>query len=207
MKDSAPINKTVGLLLAAGQGSRFGGDKLRYPLENEIPMGVQSALNLKQAVDEVICIVRPHDNVLIQLFSEQGYTIVENPEHQTGLSSSIRAGVKARPDAVYWVIALGDMPYIKAETYQSISQAIDREINQFKSKQKIIRPYLAHADKSEKKQAGHPVAFPNHFKDELTNLSGDKGAAPVIKKANEKIHWLLVEDQGVCFDIDTKNRG
>lgn len=98
--------KVTGLLMAAGMGSRFGGHKLRHPLSNGLPMGVQSALNLKQIVDEVICVVRPDDHVLIGLFEERGFTIVKNPEHNTGLSSSIKAGVKAASDSDYWIVAL-----------------------------------------------------------------------------------------------------
>ncbi|MEK7877302.1 MAG: NTP transferase domain-containing protein, partial [Pseudomonadota bacterium] len=41
------------ILLAAGSGSRFGGDKLLHPLADGTPMGVQGARNLLAAVPDV----------------------------------------------------------------------------------------------------------------------------------------------------------
>lgn len=203
--------KITGLLMAAGMGSRFGGHKLRHPLTNGLSMGVQSALNLKQIVDEVICVVRPDDQVLIGLFEERGFTIVKNPEHNTGLSSSIKAGVKAAPDSDYWVIALGDMPSVKTETYKRIYDTIEDNMNDEPSLNKIIRPYLESSAANNKIRLGHPVSFPKRFKDQLIDLEGDKGAAPIFKgadvsQANEQIHWLPVQDPGVILDIDLQSQ-
>lgn len=184
--------------MAAGMGKRFGGHKLRHPLQDGTPIGVQSALNLKQAVDEVVCVVRPDDDALIKLYSELGFTVVQNTEHLNGLSTSIRTGINARPDSDYWVIVLGDMPYIQSDTYQGLSSEIQHQLQIKPEFQKIIRPQF-------KGTAGHPVAFPNRFKSNLLCLEGDMGAAPLIKKTKDEIYWLLVEDKGVVLDIDTKD--
>ena len=194
----------IGLLLAAGQGSRFGGHKLRHVLENGIAMGLQSALNLKQIVDEVVCIVRPDDDVLINMFKEHGMSVIENPDHLTGLSSSIRMGIQSRSDADYWLIALGDMPYIKPDTYKSLASKIKNESTKESHHRQIIRPFLKGTQVP--KKAGHPVAFPNRYKKQLLALTGDKGAGPLFKKEsiNNDIHWLPVEDEGIRFDIDTR---
>ncbi|MHB1290933.1 MAG: NTP transferase domain-containing protein, partial [Sulfuricella sp.] len=36
----------TGILLAAGAGTRFGGDKLQFPLPDGTPIGVKAARNL-----------------------------------------------------------------------------------------------------------------------------------------------------------------
>lgn len=200
----SPQTNTIGLLLAAGQGSRFGGDKLRHRLENGTPMGLQAALNLKQAVDEVICLVRPEDKTLIKIFSEQGFTVVKNSEHRSGLSSSIRTGIKARPDADYWLIALGDMPYIQSRTYQALSHNIDKALRQNKHQHNIIRPVFSHSNNQNEKQPGHPVAFPNRFKDKLLALSGDIGAASIVNKASHETRLISVNDAGILKDVDER---
>ena len=208
-KNSAPKNYVVGLVLAAGQGTRFGGHKLRHLINGDTPMGVQCALNLKPHVDEVVCVVRPDDQELKILFAAQGFTLVDNPDFELGLSSSIRAGVAAHPNADYWLIALGDMPFIQTTTYDMVSNAIKNECKTCPSQHRIIRPCIV-SKSANTRHAGHPVAFPNRLKSELLALTGDKGAAPIFKqqaktkqkKANETIHWLLVNDDGIRLDID-----
>jgi len=189
----------IGILLAAGQGSRFGGHKLRYVLDNGIAMGLQSALNLKQVVDEVICIVRPDDKVLISEFEKNGLTVVENPNHNHGLSSSIYSGIQARPDADYWIIGLGDMPFIKASTYSSMQSKIANEGDKDKSAKQIIRPAMLQGLKL---KSGHPVAFPNRYREALLTLTGDTGAASILKTEKKHVQSLMVEDSGIFLDID-----
>lgn len=229
-RSSTSHSSVVGVLLAAGQGSRFGGDKLLHPLKNNIPMGLQSAQYLQQAVDEVICVVRPSDHALIQHFQDAGFKTIVNENHETGLSSSIVAGVTARPHAQYWVIALGDMPYIQTESYQQLSQAIsdelrlsgsqsieeEKEKNEIQIEKQINKPNqyqppilrLRTALDSETKsyKAGHPVAFPQRLHKELLSLEGDKGGAALLKKASHKVHWIDVNDAGIHWDIDTPDK-
>ena len=57
----API---VGILLAAGSASRFGGGKLLATLPDGTAVGVAALRNLLAAVDAVIAVVRPGDDVL-----------------------------------------------------------------------------------------------------------------------------------------------
>lgn len=49
----------VGILLAAGRGSRFGSDKLLHPLADGTPMAVAAAASLLQACGRVIAVLRP----------------------------------------------------------------------------------------------------------------------------------------------------
>ena len=47
----------VGLLLAAGQGRRFGGNKLLYPLDDGTPMVLASARPLRAVLSETVAVV------------------------------------------------------------------------------------------------------------------------------------------------------
>src|SRR5690606_5479441 len=73
----APIGRIctmriVGILLAAGHGSRIGGDQLLAPLDDGTPVGVQAARNLIAALEESVAVVRPEDVRLAQLLSAAG---------------------------------------------------------------------------------------------------------------------------------------
>ena len=65
--------RTVGILLAAGSGSRFGGDKLLAALPDGVAVGLQSLRNLRAAIADVIVVTRPEDAAAA---SESGATFI-----------------------------------------------------------------------------------------------------------------------------------
>ena len=65
----API---VGVLLAAGSATRFGGDKLLRPLPDGTPIGVAALKNLAAAVDTVVAVVRIGDEALATALAAHG---------------------------------------------------------------------------------------------------------------------------------------
>ncbi|SEL42454.1 molybdenum cofactor cytidylyltransferase [Atopomonas hussainii] len=192
-----PDNPVIGLLLAAGQGSRFGGDKLLQPLADGTPIGLQAARQLAAQVDELLCVVRPNDHALQALLSAEGFTVLPNPEHLTGLSSSLKAGVAARPNAAYWLVGLGDMPFIQPATYSSIRAALNQQLKQPTHTQRLLRTRL------NQHTHGHPCALPQRYRAELMALSGDSGAAKLFKQAKScDVQLLDTDDSGVLRDID-----
>ena len=67
-----PQRPVVGVLLAAGTGSRFGGDKLLAKLDDGRPLATAALDGLSAGVDEVIAVVRPGDAALHSLFDRSG---------------------------------------------------------------------------------------------------------------------------------------
>lgn len=180
-------------------GSRFGGDKLLHTLEGDIEIGLRSALNLKTHVEHVICVVRPNDHGLKNLYEKNGFDVIENPQHLQGLSSSIIAGIQASADSDYWMLTLADMPFIQHRTYEQLIQHVAKQPH---GSTPIIRPRLKQQGGSP--QAGHPVLFPQSFKTELLTLKGDNGAKALFKTHPEQIRWIDTADNGIIKDIDTR---
>ncbi len=200
----------VGVLLAAGLGSRFGGDKLLHLLPNqkrttqantdsELAMGLQSALNLAPYVDEVVCVVRPEDKTLASLFTQHGFKVCISVDYQKGLSASFMAGVQASEQASMWWIALGDMPFIKEASYRSIQKQVLLQADMPENEQKIIRPFSTTGTSL---KPGHPVIFPKRLKKQLLNLTGDEGAKAILKQEREDVLQVLLEDNGIHLDVD-----
>jgi len=200
----------VGIVLAAGLGSRFGGNKLLHLIPNqkrtaqantdsEIAMGLQSALNLAPFVDEVVCVVRPEDKALANLFTQHGFKVCISVDYQKGLSASFMAGVQGSLEANMWWIALGDMPFIKDSSYQSIYQQVLLQSDKPESEQKIIRPF---STKETSLKPGHPVVFPKRLKSQLLNLTGDEGAKAILKRERNDVLQVLLEDKGIHLDVD-----
>jgi len=186
----------VGIVLAAGKGTRFGGDKMLHPVRSQsgemLPMGLLSALNLKPWVDQVICVVRAQDIKLIALYEQHGFKTHISEYYELGLSASLVAGIQASAEASMYVIALGDMPFINVKTYESIRSAIDKN-----NKDKIIQPKFNN-------KPGHPMVFPKRLKRELLSLQGDVGARSIVKKEVGSLISVEVNDQGIHWDLDTQ---
>ena len=186
----------AGIVLAAGKGTRFGGDKMLHPVQSHngdmLPMGLLSALNLKPWVDQVICVVRAQDTALITLYEQHGFKTHISENFELGISASLVAGIKASAEASMYVLALGDMPFINVKTYESIRGAIDKS-----NKDKIIQPKFDN-------KPGHPMVFPKRLKPELLSLQGDVGARSLVNKESENLITVDVEDAGIHWDLDTQ---
>ena len=125
--------RVVGILLAAGRGSRFGGDKLIAPLSSSAPgapagtpLGVAAARNLVAALPDSIAVVRPGDVGLSRLLGATGIRVVECPDADAGMGASLACGACAAADADGWVVALADMPWIEANTLRGLLERLAR---------------------------------------------------------------------------------
>ena len=181
--------KIVGILLAAGSGSRFGGGKLVHPLPDGTPIGVASLRNLRQALGQTLAVLRNGDDALRQLLETEGTAVRICPDAHLGMARSLVCGIDASRDADGWVIALGDMPFVLPQTINAIVERI------VQSGRIAIPAYRG--------QRGHPVAFGRRYLDELLNLHGDEGARSVIGRHSRDLDIIDCDDRGILRDIDT----
>ena len=190
--------RIVGVLLAAGQGARFGGDKLLATIAVPsaggaagVPIGVAAARNLVDAIPESIAVVRPRDAVLAAHFTAAGLRVVPCANAGDGMSATLACGVAATADADGWIIALGDMPWIAPATIRAIADAVATGAD-------IAAP-------SYRGQRGHPIGFSRRHFDALLSLTGDAGARSVIARNIDRMTWVDVDDAGVVRDVDTRS--
>jgi molybdenum cofactor cytidylyltransferase len=179
----------VGLLLAAGYGRRFGGDKLSARLADGRPVAVAALAALLEVLPQVIAVVRPDTPELARMLAAAGARVVECPDAARGMGASLGCGVRASAgDTPGWIVALGDMPYIEPLTIRSIAGAIAGGAL-------IAAPAW-------QGQRGHPVGFAGALRAELEALDGDTGARPVIDRHRPALRMIECADPGVVRDID-----
>ncbi len=114
---------------------------------------------------------------------------VEDAGHP-GMGDSIAAAVSKTPNANGWLILPADLPLIQPTTLLQVTQALQTN--------EVVQPCLV---KDGTEQCGHPVGFAAVCKQDLLNLSGNKGAASVII-AYFAIK-LILNDVGIVTDVDT----
>ncbi len=114
------MTRVAGLVLAAGEGSRFGRPKALVELDGERLVD-RAVRVLREAGCEPVYVVAGAVTVEVP-----GATTVVNEEWATGMASSLRAGLAALPgsaDAV--VISLVDQPGIGADVVTRLCRRLD----------------------------------------------------------------------------------
>lgn len=180
----------VGVLLAAGIGQRFGGDKLMHRLPDGTPMAVAAAANLRPACDHVVAVLRPDHDQLASSLAAVGCEIILCFEADRGMGHSLAAGVRAAADAAGWIVVLGDMPFIATSSYRAVATCLQAGASL------VATQYRG--------QRGHPVGFARVWLPELSAMTGDKGGRMILEKHRQHMILCPVEDPGVILDIDCR---
>jgi molybdenum cofactor cytidylyltransferase len=176
----------VGLLLAAGSAKRFGSDKLQHKLPHGVSIAVQSLKHLRSELDRVVVVVRRGAE---KLFESQDCEVVVCDNADEGMGASLACAVRAAGKADGYLVALADMPFIRASSIAAVRDALAAGAP-------LAAPYF-HA------RRGHPVGISLQFHDRLIALSGDEGAKALLGENVQSIVKIPVGDPGVIRDIDT----
>lgn len=179
----------VGVLLAAGAGTRFGGDKLLAEIAAGQSVAEAACASLRPAVDRLIAVVRPEATALAARLAAAGAEVCVFSGAEAGMGASLAHGVALMPQAEGWLIALADMPLVAGEDAMRVAAA--------------LRAGAAIAVPVAFGQRGHPVGFARRFAGELMALSGDTGARAILARHARDIVEIPVSDPRTWQDIDT----
>jgi CTP:molybdopterin cytidylyltransferase MocA len=181
----------AGLVLAAGAGRRYGGPKALVRQDGRLL--VERAVDVLRAAGcapIVVVLGAAADRVRAEA-ALGGATLVENPEWDTGMGSSLRAGLAALAgtDAPAAVVQLVDTPGITAEAVRRFVAIADPDV-------------LAMAGYGERR--GHPVLLGRDHWSGIAELAeGDVGARPYLARHAESVHIVPCGDVADDTDMDT----
>mgnify|MGYP001823826585 FL=1 len=179
----------TGILLAAGQSTRFGSNKLLAPLSDGTPMVIACACTLHAVLERCIAVVDDRQSAVARLLAEAGLQVIANPRALEGMGTSIACGVAASPGTGGWLIALADMPGIPARVIQQVAGGLARGAD-------IVAPVC-------RGQRGHPVGFAARHAPALLALNADSGARDIITAHRDTLELIETPHSGVIVDIDT----
>lgn len=112
------MSGVCGILLAAGGGRRMGQPKATLELGGQSLLARGAAMLCAAGCDPVIAVV----GSAIPAGDHPGIQFVANPDWETGMASSLKAGLAAAMGSAA-VIALVDQPGITAEAVTRLGQA------------------------------------------------------------------------------------
>lgn len=190
MGERSPLFRCAAIVLAAGQSQRMGQDKLAAPIGGKAMVLHAVDAALAAAVSPVILVCGPDRDRFTTLLDGRAVFLVPNPDHRSGMASSLSRGVAALPgEAEGVVVLLGDMPMVTAE---------------------VINALIAHAAQVPDAMAvvpvhggmrGNPVLLKRGLFSQMAGLRGDVGARQVLRSA--RVAELPVDDPAILLDIDT----
>jgi molybdenum cofactor cytidylyltransferase len=176
----------AGILLAAGQSTRFGRPKLLEVWRGEPLVHKTARCFLEGGLRPLIAVVSA-DPRLVDALAGLSLTTVENAHPEQGISSSIAVGVRALPEtADAALIGVADQPYLSAD-------AIAELVNAFSPGRIVVPRWGDHR--------GNPPVFDRRFFPELLNLSGDHGGQLVIAAHADAVIEVALP-AGLGDDVD-----
>jgi len=179
------------LVLAAGEGKRFGGTK-----QLEIVRGkplIQHAVDAASGagVGEIV-VVLGHDalGVLDALNLPEGARFIVNKRYAQGQSTSLAAGLRALdPSSEAAVVLLADQPGIGSRHVASLVTVLRNESPE------IVRIRF--------RDGPGPAILARSVWDEAIALTGDTGARALFEARPDRVRWVVV-DEDTPVDVDRR---
>lgn len=182
------------VLLAAGRGTRFGASPKLLSLLDGKPLVRHAAEAAVQAGLGPVVAVLGHAGAQVrEALAGLPLTVVENPDYAAGLSTSLRAGLGALPEAITGaIVLLGDMPRVGSGLPVRLAEAF---------RAAPVAPAAVVPVKDGRR--GNPVLLNRRLLSAgIAGLTGDRGAGPLLARRDDVLE-LAVDEAGVLIDVDT----
>jgi molybdenum cofactor cytidylyltransferase len=174
--------RSAGLILAAGEGRRFGGPKQLAELDGR-PL-IEHALAALAGLDRVVVVLGAHADEIRARAELGAAEPVLCPDWADGMSASLRRGLDALAGADEVVIVLADQPFITAAVVAR------------------VRSVPGPAARAVYRGApGHPVAIRRPLLERAGELRGDAGFRDLLDGCAE----VECSDLADPRDIDTRD--
>ncbi len=189
---AAHAPRIAAIVLAAGLSSRMGANKLLEDVGTRPMIRHTVEAALASQADPVLVVTGHAAPELQSALAGLPIEFANNPDFRMGLSTSLKAGLRALPDDIDGAfVLLGDMPGVDAKL-------IDRMIASFDpSEERAICLATRHG------RRGNPVLWARRFFPEILALEGDVGARNLIGTYGELVCEIEADDDAPLTDIDT----
>lgn len=175
------------IVLAAGTSTRFGRDKRHVKnAAGETLLGL-TLNSIPPIFQQRILVLHDGDEALGAIHAES-WQVIYAALAAGGMGHSIAAAIGLVSDCTGCLIALGDMPLVRPETYSMLQEAAKPD--------RIVVPFFEH-------KRGNPVMIGRDFFLQLAELKGDSGARQLMQRHPQCIERLDVQDEGILRDMDT----
>lgn len=186
----AAHESVAGIVLAAGESSRYGAPKQLLDWKGEPFVRVSAKRALEAGLSPVIVVTGAYAEQVESAVNDLGVKTVRNNKWKDGQSASVKAGISSiqADQAGAAIFLLADQPQITASVLQAL---IEKHAEGLAS---IIAPMVMD-------RRANPVLFDRRTFPDLLTLEGDAGGRAVFHK--HRVEYLPWHDDRLLFDVDT----
>lgn len=181
------------VILAAGDSSRFGQNKLLYRIDNR-PMYEHTVALIQKLQPDFTILVTKYLQIIQKI--DRNILVVKNNETHLGQSHSMQLAIRAALNQNIhfngYLFTVCDQPYLSIDSLQKL--------------------YTVWQDKggicalSYRQKRGNPVIFAEKYLPELLHISGDTGGRAIIQSHLNDLTLVEVAHYSELTDIDTLDR-
>jgi molybdenum cofactor cytidylyltransferase len=191
--DLLPLTMVSAVVLAAGMSTRMGRNKLLLDFEGKPVIVCAVDTLLKSDVAEVIVVLGHEADLVAERLAGKPVKLVQNPDYQTGQSSSLRAGVNGiSSQSTAILIYLADQPLLEPSDINRLIRGFNEAKQVNKS---IVVPFYAG-------HRGNPVILDASYRKAILEVVGDIGFKQVIKRNPDEIFSIEMDNDHVVRDVD-----
>jgi molybdenum cofactor cytidylyltransferase len=178
------------VILAAGRSTRMGPrNKLLADVRGRPLLWHVAQAALKSRARPTLVVVGHQAEAVRSALAGMPLAVIDNPDYGAGLSSSLKAGVAALPNACEgMLVLLADMPAITAAH-------IDRLLAAFVPGAIIVPTHEG--------RRGNPVLWPAARVPDILRLEGDAGAKRLLAIHAADVREVAIGSDAIFTDIDT----
>jgi molybdenum cofactor cytidylyltransferase len=180
-----------GILLAAGGSTRYGSPKQLAQYKGKTLIRISAEAIADCGCSPAVVVLGSHANESLAEINGLNIRSVINSDWQTGMSSSIRAGLsellKIDPEIDAVLITLMDQPLVTSKHLAKFVERFDD-----------THPPVIAAKYQD--VTGVPALFSRDLFDELFKLGGDRGARAVIRNQDD---LMTIDVEEAAVDVDS----
>ncbi len=182
--------QVAAIILSAGTSARMGAFKPLLQLKNRTIL--EHVLETVQAagVEEIRVVVGHRAEDLVPAVEAAGAAAVYNPHYETGMFSSVCAGVSRLDAAVdaFFLLPV-DIPLVRPATFRRLAAAWTKHPGH------VFYPVFAG-------KRGHPPLVPTALIPAILKSPGDGGLRKVLEGYEDLALEVAVADENILFDLD-----
>ncbi len=191
---SGPSRKVSAIVLAAGTSIRMGQPKPLLSINDRPLLDPVLDTVRRSRVDEIVVVLGHAADRVRKAVPLHGTVVVENPDYERGMSTSLQAGIRSADSAAEaFLVVLGDQPFVSSETIDALVGSWKRGGARI-----LIPTFLG--------KRGNPVLVDRSLAGEVDTIRGDTGCRALFHDHPQDIREVPVDDPGILVDIDTPNQ-